>query len=272
MLVTFLIMLREGLEASLIVAIIISFLKQSGHSQMIPKIWVGIMLALILCTVIGWGIYRGSNTIETQTQGLVAGSIALIAVGMLTYMILWMRKAAYSIKTQLQTSITDTLKNGHSHGWALTGMAFLAVVREGIETVFFLLAVFQQSSSQYMPLGAILGLGFAIIIGWLIYEGSVSLDLGKFFRWTGIFLIFVAAGLMASAFRGFYNAGIWHWGQEIVFNWSSILNEKSPFGILLGGLFGYTDKPTISDLTFYFSYLMFALILFFYNPKKIKQK
>lgn len=267
MLVTFLIMLREGLEASLIVAIIIGFLKQSGHSQMIPKVWLGVIAALILCTIIGWVIYQGTGTIEAQTQGFVAGSIALIAVGMLTYMILWMKKAARLIKTQLQNAVTNALRRSNSEGWALVGMAFLAVVREGIETVFFLLAVFQQSSSQYMPLGAVLGLGFAIVIGWLIYEGSVSLDLGKFFRWTAIFLIFVAAGLIASAFRGFYNAGIWHWGQEVVFNWSGILNEKSPFGILLGGLFSYTDKPTISDLTFYFLYLVPALGLFFYKPK-----
>ncbi|MBE2895907.1 FTR1 family iron permease [Pasteurellaceae bacterium HPA106] len=272
MLVTFLIMLREGLEAALIVAIVAGFLKQSGHSHMIPKVWLGVLGALILCALIGYGIYKGTGEIPQQAQAMVAGSIALIAVGMLTYMILWMKKAARSVKQQLQDSVTAALKQGNGQGWALVGMAFLAVVREGIETVFFLLAVFQQSSSQYMPLGAVLGLVFAIVIGWLIYEGSVSLNLAKFFRWTGVFLIFVAAGLIASAFRGFHNAGLWQWGQEVVFNWSSTLNEKSPFGILLGGIFGYTDHPTVSDLTLYFGYLIPALFFFLYQVKRIPAK
>lgn len=270
MLVTFLIMLREGLEAALIVAIVAGFLKQSGHSHMIPKVWLGVLGALILCAAIGYGIYKGTGEIPQQAQAMVAGSIALIAVGMLTYMILWMKKAARSVKRQLQDSVTAALKQGNGQGWALVGMAFLAVVREGIETVFFLLAVFQQSSSQYMPLGAVLGLVFAIVIGWLIYEGSVSLNLAKFFRWTGVFLIFVAAGLIASAFRGFHNAGLWQWGQEVVFNWSGALNEKSPFGILLGGIFGYTDHPTVSDLTLYFGYLIPVLFFFLYKGKASK--
>ncbi|TCP12806.1 high-affinity iron transporter [Bisgaardia hudsonensis] len=243
-------------------------LKQAGRSELIFKVWIGVFIAVLLCLGLGWGIYKGTGVIPQREQAMVAGSIALIAVAMISYMILWMKKASRSMKQNLQNSVSSALSADGSKGWALIGMAFLAVIREGIETVFFLLAIFQQSSSQYMPLGAVLGLGFAIIIGWLIYEGSVSLNLAKFFRWTGIFLIFVAAGLLASAFRGLHNAGLWDLGQEVVFNWSSVLNEKSPFGILLGGIFGYTDQPTIGDLSLYIVYLIPALFLFLYQSKE----
>lgn len=268
MLVTFLIMLREGVEAALIVGIVASFLKQSGHPQMIGKVWLGVALAVVLCGVFGWVIYEGTGEMPKKQQGLVAGCIALFAVAMLTYMILWMKKAARSMKKQLQDSVEAALNQSKGYGWALVGMAFLAVAREGIETVFFLLAIFQQGYSSNMPLGAVLGLAVAIVIGWLIYEGGVRINLAKFFRWTGIFLIFVAAGLFAGAFRGFHTAGFWNIGQEVLFDWSHVLSENSAFGALISGIFGYKDHPTLSDVVLYFVYLIPVLFLFLRNSSQ----
>ena len=146
-------------------------------------------------------------------------------------------------------------------------MAFLAVAREGLESVFFLIAVFNQAPTAEMPLGAVLGLVVAAVIGYLIYKGGVKINLGKFFQWTGVLLIFVAAGLFAGAFRALHEAGIWNIGQTIVFDSSHILHNDSVMGVLMGGFFGYTDHPVVSDLVLYFAYLITVLYLFFRQQK-----
>ena len=192
MLIALLIMLREGIEAALIVGIVASFLKQSGHSELMPKVWLGVFLAAAMCLGIGYGIHSVTGEIPQKEQELVVGVIGLVAVAMLTYMILWMKKAARSMKQHLQDSVQSALNHGSGQGWALVGMAFLAVAREGLESVFFLLAVFQQSPTWSMPIGAVLGLLAAVVIGTLIYQGGMRLNLAKFFRWTGAFLIVVA--------------------------------------------------------------------------------
>ena len=129
MLIAFLIMLREGIEAALIVGIVAGFLKQSGHSRLMPKVWLGVALAALMCLGIGYGIYSATGEIPQKEQEFVVGVIGLVAVAMLTYMILWMKKAARSMKQQLQDSVQTALNRGNGQGWALVGMAFLAVAR-----------------------------------------------------------------------------------------------------------------------------------------------
>lgn len=136
MLIALLIMLREGIEAALIVGIVASFLKQSGHSELMPKVWLGVFLASVMCLGIGYGIHSATGEIPQKEQELVVGVIGLVAVAMLTYMILWMKKAARSMKQHLQDSVQTALNRGSGQGWALVGMAFLAVAREGLESVF----------------------------------------------------------------------------------------------------------------------------------------
>lgn len=270
MLIALLITLREGIEAALIVGIVAGFLKQSGYTHLMPKVWLGVGLAALLCIGLGWVIHRQTGEIPQKQQELVVGLIGLVAVGLLTYMILWMQKAARSMKQELQQSVQTALQRGNGHGWALVGMAFLAVAREGLESVFFLLAVFQQSPSWHMPLGAVLGLVLAVVIGWLIYQGGMRINLAKFFRWTGVFLIFVAAGLFAGAFRALHEAGVWNlwqvnpfdWSSPMPLDWSAYLHEDSPLGVLLGGFFGYTHHPLLSDFVLYFAYLIPVLYLF----------
>lgn len=267
MLVAFLIMLREGIEAALIVGIVAGFLKQSGHTHLMPKVWLGVILAVILCLGLGLGIHRATGEIPQKQQELVAGLIGLVAVAMLTYMILWMKKAAKSMKHHLYDSVQAALHQGNGQGWVLVGMAFLAVAREGLESVFFLLAVFQQSPTAAMPIGAVAGLGAAVVIGYLLYQGGIRLNLAKFFRWTGAFLILVAAGLLAGSLRALHEAGVWNHLQSIVFNSSAYLHEDSPLGVLLGGFFGYTDHPTQGEVLVWLLYLVPVMIWFWRDTR-----
>jgi len=267
MLIAFLIMLREGIEAALIVGIVAGFLKQSGHSRLMPKVWLGVALAALMCLGIGYGIHSATGEIPQKEQEFVVGVIGLVAVAMLTYMILWMKKAARSMKQQLQDSVQTALNRGNGQGWALVGMAFLAVAREGLESVFFLLAVFQQSPTWSMPVGAVLGLLAAVVIGALIYQGGMRLNLAKFFRWTGVFLIVVAAGLVAGSLRALHEAGVWNHLQEVVFDSSKYLHEDSPLGVLLGGFFGYTDHPTQGEVLAWLLYLVPVMIWFLHGSR-----
>ena len=267
MLVAFLIMLREGIEAALIVGIVAGFLKQSGYAHMMPKVWIGTVLAALMCLGLGLWIHRETGEIPQKQQEFVVGALGLFAVAMLTYMVLWMKKASRGLKQSLQTSVSNALQRGSGHGWALVSMAFLAVAREGLESVFFLIAVFNQAPTAEMPLGAVLGLVAAAVIGYLIYKGGVKINLGKFFQWTGVLLIFVAAGLLAGAFRALHEAGVWNIGQTIVFDSSHILHNDSVMGVLLGGFLGYTDHPVVSDLVLYVVYLVTVLYLFFRQQK-----
>ena len=267
MLIAFLIMLREGIEAALIVGIVAGFLKQSGHSRLMPKVWLGVALAALMCLGIGYGIHSATGEIPQKEQEFVVGVIGLVAVAMLTYMILWMKKAARSMKQQLQDSVQTALNRGNGQGWALVGMAFLAVAREGLESVFFLLAVFQQSPTWSMPVGAVLGLLTAVVIGALIYQGGMRLNLAKFFHWTGVFLIVVAAGLVAGSLRALHEAGVWNHLQEVVFDSSKYLHEDSPLGVLLGGFFGYTDHPTQGEVLAWLLYLVPVMIWFLHGSR-----
>ena len=267
MLIAFLIMLREGIEAALIVGIVAGFLKQSGHSRLMPKVWLGVALAALMCLGIGYGIHSATGEIPQKEQEFVVGVIGLVAVAMLTYMILWMKKAARSMKQQIQDSVQTALNRGNGQGWALVSMAFLAVAREGLESVFFLLAVFQQSPTWSMPVGAVLGLLAAVVIGALIYQGGMRLNLAKFFRWTGAFLIVVAAGLVAGSLRALHEAGVWNHLQEVVFDSSKYLHEDSPLGVLLGGFFGYTDHPTQGEVLAWLLYLIPVMIWFLHGSR-----
>ena len=189
MLVPFLIMLREGIEAALIVGIVAGYLKQTGRSAWMPAVWIGILLAVALSLFVGAALQFASAEFPQKAQEFFEAIVGLVAVGVLTWMVFWMRKVARSIKAELNASIDAALAGssgqGGGQGWALVGMVFFAVAREGLESAFFLLAVFQQSAGVAPPLGALLGIAAATALGWGIYAGGVRLDLRRFFRWTG---------------------------------------------------------------------------------------
>ena len=263
MLVAFLIMLREGIEASLIVGIIASYLAQTGRRRYLGAVWAGVAVAVALCAVVGVGLWTASAEFPQKQQELFETIVAVVAVGILTSMVFWMKSAARSIKGQLHDRIDASMTTGSSPALALVAMAFFAVGREGLESVFFLLAIFEQSTGWAVPLGALLGLAAAVGVGVLIYVGGIRLNMRRFFRFTGVFIIVVAAGLLAGALRTAHEAGLWNGLQTIVADWSGALPKDGPLGTVLAGLFGYTDTPTLGEVLVYFGYLVPALVLFF---------
>ena len=158
MLVAFLVMLREGIEAALIVGIIAGYLAQTGRRDWMPAVWVGVLLAVAAALLVGAGLQLVSAEFPQRAQELFEAIVGLVAVAVLTSMVFWMRKVARSIRGELHHSIDEALAGSSQHGLALIGMVFLAVAREGLESVFFLLAIFQQSPDPLAPLGALLGI------------------------------------------------------------------------------------------------------------------
>lgn len=270
MLVPFLIMLREGMEAALIVGIVASYLKQTGRGAWMPAVWVGILLAVALSLFAGAALQLASAEFPQKAQELFEALVGLVAALILTTMVFWMRKAARSIKTELHTSIDAAIAGSGggasggslTQGWALVGMVFFAVAREGLESVFFLLAVFQQSSGAAAPVGALLGIAMATAVGWGIYAGGLRLDLRRFFRWTGIFVLVVAAGILAGSVRALHEAGVWNHLQTVVFDLSGVLPVDSLLGSVFAGIFGYNDASTVGELIAYGVFLAVTLTAF----------
>ncbi|MDW8846750.1 iron uptake transporter permease EfeU [Erwinia sp. MMLR14_017] len=263
MFVPFLIMLREGLEAALIVSLIASYLKRTQRSEWFGAMWVGVFVAATLCLGVGYFINETTGEFPQKEQELFEGIVAVIAVFILTYMVFWMRKVSRNVKAQLEEAVDNALQKGKSSGWALIMMVFLAVAREGLESVFFLLAAFQQDVGIAPPIGAILGLATAVVLGMLIYWGGVRLNLATFFKWTSLFILLVAAGLAGGAIRAFHEAGLWNHFQSIAFDLSNTLSTSTLIGTLLESMLGYQESPSVSEVAVWFIYLVPALLLFY---------
>jgi high-affinity iron transporter len=265
MLAPFLIMFREGVESALIVGIIASYLRQTGRNHLMKGIWMGIGSDTLMCLLIAILLQITAKNYPQKQQELFAAIVSAIAVGVLTWMVFWMRRAARSIKGELQAQVEVAASSGDKWGLAMVGMSFLAVAREGLESVVFLLATLQQGVGWQAPIGAFLGYALAILLGVGIYQGGIRINLGKFFRWTGGFIILVSAGLCAATLRAAHEAGIWNLFQTIAFDASEILPSHGTIGTILAGIFGYNDTPTVGEVLAYFGYLIPTAILFFGN-------
>jgi high-affinity iron transporter len=226
MLPTFVIGLREGLEAALIVGIVAAFLRQNGRTDLVRWALVGVAAAILLCLGIGIALDVVSHDLPQRQQEGLETVIGACAVAMVTYMVIWMRRHSRTLKGQLEGAAGAALAVGS--GFALVVMAFLAVLREGLETVVFLLAAFNQTGSGGLAgLGAVLGILLAIALGWGIYRGGVTLNLSKFFRITGVVLTFVAAGLVVSALHTAHEAGWLNIGQQQTVDLSAFVRPGS---------------------------------------------
>src|SRR4051812_41965850 len=255
MIPTFVITLREGVEASLIVGIIAAFLVKEGRQDAMRQMWIGVAIAIALCTAVGVGLDLVGQQLPQQQQEALETIIGVVAVAAVTYMIVWMRRHARSIKGTLEGEAASALATGST--LALVGMALLAVLREGFETSVFLLAAFQDSTDTTAAgAGAILGLVAAIAIGLGLYRGGVRINLTRFFRLTGIVLVFVAAGLLASAAHTAHEAG---WinglqGQAIDLSW--LVQPGTVTGSLLTGMLGLQPTPTVIEAILYLGYVI----------------
>lgn len=262
MLASFIIMLREGIEAALIAGIVASCLKQSGRGEWLPAVWTGAFLAIALSLFVGAGLIFAGSEMPQRAQEVFEAIVGFIAVAVLVSMVFWMRRVARTFRSDVQRSIDKAMAAPAGASWALVGMVFFAVAREGLESVFFLLAIFQQSEGPAAALGALAGVLVAVAVGYGIFQGGIRLDLRRFFRWTGVFIIVVAAGLLASVLRNLHEAGFWNLLQTPAYDLSGILPEQGLFGALFAGLFNYREAPTMGEAIVYVVFLVITLVLF----------
>jgi high-affinity iron transporter len=258
-LATFVIGLREGLEAALIVGIVAGFLRRRGDKAALRPMWAGVALAVLICVVVAVVLEVVSADLPQQEQEGLETVIGLVAVGMITYMIVWMRGHARTMRRELEAAAEGALARGST--WALVAMAFLAVLREGFETTVFLLAAFQSASSPITAGGgAALGILVAIGLGYGIYRGAVLIDLGRFFTVTAVFLVLVAAGLFVSAVHTAHEATWLNVGQTQVADLSAIVQPGTPISSLLTGVLGIQPQPTLIEVVAWVIYLVPMLV------------
>ncbi|HEX4345425.1 MAG TPA: iron uptake system protein EfeO [Solirubrobacteraceae bacterium] len=271
MLPTFVIGLREGVEAALIVGIIAAFLRQDPRGRGALKfMWIGVVAAIGICVAAGVALEILNQDLPQRQQEGLETVIATFAVGAVTFMILWMRKHARTISKDLRASAAGALASGTTG--ALVGMAFFAVIREGLETVVFLLAVFQNSDSPTSAgIGALLGILVAVCIGTAIYRGGVKLNLARFFRITGVVLVFVAAGLVASALHTAHEAGWLTVGQQQAFDLQWLVVPGTWTASLLTGMLGLQPLPVVAEVVGYVVYAV-PMLLFLLLPDALRAR
>ena len=270
MLSALLITFREGLEAALIIGIILAYLNNTGNRDRSKHVWIGTALAVFVSLVVGAVIYFSAGQLEGRSEEIFEGIATLTAAGVLTWMIFWMRKQAVNIKKHLHAQIQSALGKGSTFG--LLGLAFVAVVREGIETVLFLFAAVRVSESALLSaVGGILGLAIAIGVGYGIYKGTSKLNLSTFFKVTGLLLILFAAGLLAYGVHELQEAGIIPVVIEHVWDINHVIPEASIIGRFLAAIFGYNANPSLLEVIAYCVFLGFTMVSYFY-PSMHKQK
>jgi high-affinity iron transporter len=267
MLPTFVIGLREGLEAALIVGIIAAFLGQNGRRDALPKVWLGVGIAVLICLGFGIGLHILSDSLDFTQQERLETVVGAFAVVMVTYMVLWMSKHAKGMKGELEGAASAALARGSTR--ALVMMAFLAVLREGFETVVFLLAVAQSTQSSGLALtGALLGIVIAAGIGYGIYRGGVRLNMGKFFRITGAVLVVVAAGLVMSTLHTAWEGQWINFGQQPALDLTWLVRNGTPLESLFTGVLGIQPRPTVLEVIGWLVYAVPMLLVVLWPRKR----
>ena len=254
---TFVIGLREGIEAALIVSILLAYLRKLDRPDGTRLVWLGASGALALSALIGTGIFVAGASFEGRAEQLFAGTATLAAVAVLTWMIFWMRRQAASIRAELQEKVDGALLAG---GFALSAIAFFAVFREGVETALFLYAAAAGTAVEGAAIGgqlfgALLGIVAAVVLGFLIYRGGIRLNLRAFFRVTGLALAVIAAGLLAYGLHEFQDAGILPILGARAFDLSATLPDDSGVGAILRGLVGYHATPSVLEVLAWVTYV-----------------
>lgn len=269
--------LREGAEAALIVSIILAYLARTGNARHFGRIWVGTAAALALSAGVGVILWISIGGLTSPAEQYFEGSAMLLATAVVTWMLFWMRRTAANIKGELHAGVDRALTEGSL--WGLAILAFTAVIREGIETALFLLgqataAADANAGAASTLVGALLGILIAVGLGYGFYRGARVLNLQSFFRWTGVGLIFIAAGLLSHAAHEFIEAGLITFGTSTAFDISGVLPHADDSGNVLGqllrALFGYTSTPEWTTLITWVVYVVGVLVLYL-QPMKPQQ-
>jgi high-affinity iron transporter len=258
--------LREGVEAALIVAIICAYLAKTGNRRHFPTVFAGAGLAIGLSVVLGVILFLTVGGLEEPYEQIFEAITLFAAAAVVTWMLFWMRRQARHVKGELQAAVDRALDQGSV--LALAVLAFVAVIREGLETSLFLVGQ-ANSADQGAPsvlLGALIGLGVAAVLGVGFYQGSRRLNLQTFFRWTGVALIFIAAGLLSTGVHELVEIGVIPFGGQTLFDLSAILPHSADDGNVLGqflrALFGYSATPEAITFAVWLTYVVVVLFLF----------
>ena len=273
MLANFLIGLREGLEAALIVSILIAYLVKSGRRHLLPQIWIGVGIAVAVSLAFGAALTFGPKGLTFEAQELIGGLLSIVAVVFVTWMIFWMAKAARTLSGELRAQLDKAADAGR---WSLTIVAMLAVGREGLETALFLWAATQAAaggagSTTGPLLGAALGLVLAMVLGYLIYRGALKINLGRFFTWTGAFLIVIAAGVLAYGVHDLQEAGLLPGLNNLAFDVSGVIPPTSWYGTVLKGVFNFSPATTVLQAAAWLLYFIPTLAIFLYQKRQRTQ-
>lgn len=280
-LANFLIALREGVEAALIVGVVAAYLVKVGRRNLLPKVWFGVIVAAALPLSLGAIMTWGPYTLSFQAQEILGGTLSLVAVAMVTWMILWMSSNSRQFARKLREDTAAQLASGSE--WGVVWIAFIAVAREGIETALFVWATIKSSAENAIAapaLGVVTGLVVAVIIGWLIYTGAARINLSIFFNITGLLLIFVAAGIVSYGIGDLQEASaIPGWGTHIyditayldgsVYSW---LTTSSWWWTLLEAMFNVNASPTYLQLIGWLLYIVIILPLFLVRSGMVSAK
>jgi len=260
----FLIGLREGLEAALVVSILVAYLVKTDRRHLLPRIWLGVAIAVVISVGFGALLTFGPRGLTFEAQEAIGGTLSLVAVGFVTWMVFWMAAQARNIKGELESKVDLAVG-----GVGLTVLALLAVGREGLETALFLWAATRATGETAAPLiGALLGLVVAVVLGVLVYRGALRLDLRKFFTWTGGFLVVVAAGVLSYGIHDLQEAGILPGLDNPAFDVSSTIPPDSWYGTLLKGTVNFNPRTTWLQLVCWLLYLVPTMTIFILRVRR----
>ena len=264
---SFLITLREGFEAALIVAIVLAFVQRSSRPEMARAVWAGTGVAVLLAAVVGWILHVTIDGLEGDARTRTFAVICIAAAALLTWMIFWMRGHARHLKGELEGKTGSAIEDNSVIGVAL--VAFLAVAREGLETSLFLISTTTSDSGTDVLLGSLLGLAVACVLGVLVYKGSHFINLRRFFQVTGVLIIVFAAGLVSKAI-----AFLQGQTSDVVYNVTGVswLTGETEFGKFLAGIFGWDPAPSFLQFLGYWGFLIPALVFFFWSPQPQKPR
>ena len=262
MFANFLIGLREGLEATLVVGILVAYLIKTGHRDRLRPVWLGVGLAVLMSIAVGAALtYTSSSVLQGQQGDAFAGIVSVVAIAFVTWMIFWMRRTARFLKTDLQDRLATALTLGTV---ALALTSFLSVGREGLETALFLWSAVQATGDSAAPLiGIVLGLAVSVALGYGVYRRSVALNLARFFTYTGAGLVVVAAGVLSYGVHDLQEAGLLPGAESLAFDLRASVPITSWYGSLLHGTIGFTPDTTWLQLLAFVGYLVPVMTLFF---------
>jgi high-affinity iron transporter len=273
MLPVFFLTLREGLEAALLVGIILAYLSRTDRGGYAGLVWAGVLAAALSSALVGgWifavmGGFDPSVPAEKNALRIFEGVACLLAAVVLSWVIVWMQRNARNLGQRIRDAVDSAMERRQA--WTLFGLVFVTVGREGLETVLILPGLAKGASGLEVGGGIALGLGLSVALGVAFHRGSKVLDLARFFKFTGVLLIFFAAGLVAYGVHELQDAGVFPVRVEHVWDMNHILHDKkSGLGLLLKGLFGYNGNPSLSEAVLYITYLVGALFFFLRPPPR----